>query len=208
MSSLTIGKIEQWNEDRGFGFIAPSGGGEDVFLHISAVRDDARRPMVGDAVRYELGRDDRGRAQARGVTFIGAPGAGTARKYPLDARAGVVAVFLVALVAAWLAGGFAASVLLVYAVASAVAFGMYALDKKAARQNRWRIPEINMHLVALAGGWPGALLAQRAFRHKTRKQPFQMLFKATVVVNIAGLAWLTASPESDALLAELQRLIQ
>lgn len=202
------GRIEKWNDDRGFGFIAPAGGGEDVFVHISAVRDDARRPMVGDAVRYELGRDDRGRAQARGVTFIGAPGAGTARKFPLDARAALIAVFLILLAAAWLAGGFAAGVALVYAVASAVAFGMYALDKKAARENHRRIPERIMHLVALAGGWPGALLAQRTFRHKTRKQPFQMLFKATVVVNIAGLAWLTASPESDALLAELARLIQ
>jgi len=205
--SLT-GRIEKWNDDRGFGFIAPAGGGEDVFVHISAVRDDARRPVAGDAVRYELGRDDRGRAQARGVTFIGAPGAEAARKLPLDARTAAVAVFLILLVAAWLAGGFAAGVALVYAVASTVAFGMYALDKKAARADRWRIPEINMHLVALAGGWPGALLAQRMFRHKTRKQPFQMLFKATVVVNIAGLAWLTASPESNALLAELARLIQ
>ena len=159
-------------------------------------------------MRFELGRDKRGRAQAHGVTFIGAPGSGAARKFTPDARTGIVLVFLVALVAAWLAGGFAASVLLVYVVASAVAFVMYALDKKAARENRWRIPEINMHLVALAGGWPGALLAQRAFRHKTRKQPFQILFKATVVVNIAGLAWLATSPESDALLAELGRMIQ
>ena len=54
---------------------------------------------------------------------------------------------------------------------------------------------------------PGALYTS-SFRHKTRKQPFQILFKATVVVNIAGLAWLATSPESDALLAELGRMIQ
>lgn len=202
------GRIEKWNDDRGFGFIAPTGGGEDVFLHISAFHDDARRPVEGDAVRFELGRDERGRAQARGVTFIGAAGFGAARKFPLDVRTGVVAVFLALLVGVWLAGGFAATVLVVYAVASTLAFLMYGLDKKAAREDRWRIPETNMHLVALAGGWPGALLAQRTLRHKTRKQPFQTLFKISVVVNIAGLAWLTASPESDALLAELQRLIQ
>ena len=177
-------------------------------MHISAFPDDPRRPVQGDAVRYELRRDDRGRAQARDVVFIRAPESVTGARFPVDARTGAVAVFLIMLLVAWLAGGFAASVLLVYAVASAVAFVMYALDKKAAREDRWRIPEVNMHLVALAGGWPGALLAQRTLRHKTRKQPFQTLFKATVVVNIAALAWLTASPESDALLAELGRMIR
>ena len=204
----STGRIEKWNDDRGFGFIAPAGGGEDVFVHISALPDESRRPVEGDAVRYAIGRDERGRPQARNVTFLQARKSRGDGRLPLDAGTAVVAVFLVMLVAAWLVGGFAASVLLVYAVASLVAFAMYALDKKAAREDRRRIPERIMHLVALAGGWPGALLAQRTFRHKTRKQPFQLLFKATVVLNIAGLAWLTASPESDAWLAELGRLIQ
>lgn len=205
----SIGRIEKWNDDRGFGFIAPSAGGDDVFVHISAFESEGRRPVVGDAVRFAVGRDGRGRTQARDVAFASAassahPGKG----FGLDLRTGLVAGFFLALVLVWLAGGFPATIMLIYAVMSAVAFAIYALDKKAAREERWRIPEINMHLAALAGGWPGALLAQRTFRHKTRKQPFQMLFKATVVVNVAGLAWLTASPESDALLAELGRLIQ
>jgi len=202
------GRIEKWNDDRGFGFIAPTGGGRDVFVHVSALSSADRRPVEGDSVRYELGHDGRGRPQARDVTFIRARKSDAHRQFPLDARTGVVAVFLIMLVAAWLAGGFAASVLLIYAVASAVAFGMYAMDKKAAREDRWRIAESSMHLVALVGGWPGALLAQRIFRHKTRKRGFQVMFKTTVLVNCAVLAWLAASPESDDLVAELARMIQ
>ena len=46
--------IETWDDDRGLGSIAPTGGGQDVFLHISAFPDDPRGPVDGDAVRYEL----------------------------------------------------------------------------------------------------------------------------------------------------------
>jgi cold shock CspA family protein len=46
------GKITDWRADRGFGFITPNGGGKNVFLHISAIRSDAGRPLVGDIVTY------------------------------------------------------------------------------------------------------------------------------------------------------------
>lgn len=71
---------------------------------------------------------------------------------------------------------------------STVAYVMYWLDKKAARRGGRRIPESTLHLVGLVGGWPGALLAQRQFRHKTIKQPFQAIFWTTVVVNLALVA--------------------
>jgi len=77
-----------------------------------------------------------------------------------------------------------------YALTSAVTFIAYALDKAAARNGRRRIPEVTLHFLALAGGWPGAFLAQRVFRHKTRKQPFRAIFWMTVVANCVGLAWL------------------
>lgn len=56
-----------------------------------------------------------------------------------------------------------------------------------------RVPESHLHLLSLAGGWPGALIAQPVFRHKTIKQPFQGVFWATVVLNMAGLVWLVGS---------------
>lgn len=82
------------------------------------------------------------------------------------------------------------AVIIVYAVLSAVLFVLYGIDKAAARRDRRRTPEVTLHVMAALGGWPGALLAQRVFRHKTRKQPFQAIFWATVATNCAALAWL------------------
>ncbi len=75
-----------------------------------------------------------------------------------------------------------------------LAFVLYAVDKSAAERGDWRVSESNLHLVALAGGWPGALLAQQWLRHKTVKASFRSTFWGTVLANVAafvgGSAWL------------------
>ncbi len=87
-----------------------------------------------------------------------------------------------------LAGKPAAAVAAFYLAASSAAFAAYAWDKYAARNERERVAERTLHLLALIGGWPGALLAQRTLRHKTRKQPFRALCLATVLANCLLLA--------------------
>jgi cold shock CspA family protein len=62
------GTVKSWNDDRGFGFIAPSHGVAEVFVHISALPRDGTRPAVGESVMYELGRGKDGRPQAVNVT--------------------------------------------------------------------------------------------------------------------------------------------
>jgi uncharacterized membrane protein YsdA (DUF1294 family) len=69
-------------------------------------------------------------------------------------------------------------------------FLVYAWDKSAARAGRWRTAESTLHLMALAGGWPGALLAQQWLRHKSVKPAFRAVFWATVVLNVAVWLWL------------------
>jgi len=81
--------------------------------------------------------------------------------------------------------GAALALLGVYTVMSAVTFVAYWADKSAARHGRGRTSERTLHILALGGGWPGALVAQRVFRHKTRKQPFRGIFWVTVVSNCA-----------------------
>lgn len=77
-----------------------------------------------------------------------------------------------------------------YLLLSAVTLLVYALDKSAARRRQWRIPENLLHLLALLGGWPGALVAQRLLRHKTQKTSFRAVFWMTITANCAVLAWL------------------
>ena len=92
-----------------------------------------------------------------------------------------------------------------YLPASLAAVLLYGIDKAAARRDRRRIRESTLHLVALAGGWPGALLARRAFRHKTRKQPFSAVLWGCMALNVALVAWL-ATAEAAAGLRRLAGL--
>jgi uncharacterized membrane protein YsdA (DUF1294 family) len=70
-----------------------------------------------------------------------------------------------------------------YGGVSLVAFLLYWSDKRKARADAWRTPENVLHAVELAGGWPGALLAQQVFRHKTRKVSFQVVFWFIVLLH-------------------------
>jgi uncharacterized membrane protein YsdA (DUF1294 family) len=84
---------------------------------------------------------------------------------------------------------FAIIILVTYVLASVAAFVAYAIDKSAAQRGAWRTSERTLHLLALMGGWPGALIAQRVFRHKSRKPSFRVAFWTTVALNCAALTW-------------------
>ena len=64
---------------------------------------------------------------------------------------------------------------------SVFAFFAYQRDKRRAEAGKWRIPEWTLHIMGFLGGWPGAFLAQRQFRHKTSKVSFQATFWIIVV---------------------------
>ena len=74
---------------------------------------------------------------------------------------------------------------LLYAGASALCFALYAIDKSAARAGRERISESMLLSLGFVGGWPGAIVAQQLFRHKTAKRSFRIRFWLSVVANIA-----------------------
>ena len=77
----------------------------------------------------------------------------------------------------------------VYGVMSAVTFCAYAWDKRAAQKGRWRTRERSLHLLELFFGWPGALLAQRLIRHKSRKLSFRVVFWLMVIINVAVVGY-------------------
>jgi cold shock CspA family protein len=58
------GTLRSWNDDRGYGFIAPRDGGREIFVHVSAFPRDGSRPTVGESLVYELGSGKDGKPQA------------------------------------------------------------------------------------------------------------------------------------------------
>lgn len=183
------GRVASWIDDKGYGFIEPLAGGARLFLHVSAIDDGYRRPSIGDTVTYEEVRDEKGRLRAARATLAGGQAAGRNRRPGLTA--GLAAILLVGCVVTLVLSGKVQSIVVVaYLVVSLITFGFYAFDKFAARRGNSRVPESTLHALGVAGGWPGALIAQQLFRHKTRKQPFRSVFWMTVVINLAALGWL------------------
>ena len=62
---MTTGTVKFFNESKGYGFIAPDGGGNDAFVHISAVENSGMRTLrENQRVSYELQEDRRGKMAA------------------------------------------------------------------------------------------------------------------------------------------------
>jgi uncharacterized membrane protein YsdA (DUF1294 family)/cold shock CspA family protein len=183
------GRISSWVDEKGYGFVDPVAGGPRVFLHISAFDDRGRRPSTGDTVTYEKIRGKDGRMRAARAVLVGRQarrrGHGTALTAGVTSLLSIACIGILVLLAEMNVLVFAA-----YLVASLITFGYYAFDKFAARKGSWRVSEATLHLLALAGGWPGALAAQQVFRHKTRKKSFRFVFWTTILINLGILGWL------------------
>ena len=184
------GRITDWKDDKGFGFVTPNGGGKKVFVHIKSFSNRRRRPAGNQLVTYELHIDAKGRPRGENVAFVGDRSIQASSAGPRVVFLTLVALFLAFVVGAVVTRKLPFVVLGIYLLGSLVAFAAYALDKSAARKGGWRIPENTLHFFSLVGGWPGALLAQRTLRHKSRKPSFQVAFWVTVLMNCSALGWL------------------
>lgn len=196
------GLLSTWNDDKGFGFISPEAGGDRVFAHISSYTGRGR-PAPNRKVTYSVAKDDQGRPRAGRFQYVGAAkvGAGVASGVWL-AGAIVLAFFGV------LAGLFdrqylPVSIVAAYGGVSLLLFVMYGIDKGAAKRGGQRTAENTLHFFELCCGWPGALLAQQVFRHKTRKGSYQFVFWLAVLANLGALVWLMIAPEAMSLRQQL-----
>jgi uncharacterized membrane protein YsdA (DUF1294 family)/cold shock CspA family protein len=216
-----VGTLRSWNEDRGYGFIAPTHGGREVFVHLSAFRRDRSRPLPGERMSYELGEGRDGKPQALNVvrSALGedpvrraAPAGGGARESRparLDGpdrtprhdsptqwgTATFVAIpaFLLLYLALAAAWRVPNWVGGAYLLFSLVCFHFYAADKAAAQvKGQRRVPEKTLLLLGLVGGWPGAIVAQQLRRHKSSKLSFRAAFWTTVLMNVLAFVLLSA----------------
>jgi uncharacterized membrane protein YsdA (DUF1294 family)/cold shock CspA family protein len=191
----TTGVVKVWNDERGFGFAAPVHGGPDVFVHIKSLAPGSAKPEVGDTLSFEIERGPQGKPRARNVVSprvvepVTRPASRSTRSGPLGflAIAGFVGLYLMIdllrPIPWWVA--------VLYVGLSLGTFVAYALDKSASRAGGWRLSESSLLSLGLIGGWPGAIVAQQVFRHKTVKRSFRLLFWLTVVLNVACFALLT-----------------
>lgn len=195
------GIIEDWDDERGFGFVLPEGQELRAFVHVNEFAYRSRRPVDGDAIVFHLALNAENRSLAVRIRFEGesrpaprprrrfSPGVGLGRSIAL--------IFTVLLGVLWFKQIIPAGVPLFYLVMSNVTALIYAKDKVAASDNMPRTNESTLQILAFLGGWPGALLGQWMFRHKTRKQSFRYIFSIAVALNcIAFVAYLSVVTNS------------
>ena len=82
----THGTLTKWNDDRGFGFIAPANAGADVFVHVAAFPQDGERPRIGELISFETETGHNGKVRAIRVMRPGQRAASRRSRSPERAR--------------------------------------------------------------------------------------------------------------------------
>ena len=189
-SAQSHGILTEWDDERGFGFITPEDGSGKVFLHIESLLPSARRPTVGELFFYQLTTDEKGRLRAekafqtvldekRKMPFHHSILKGLSYFWPLA----IIPAFVLTVKTGSLVLGLCTAFLM----NSLLTVLFYWEDKHLAQYKLWRIPEKCLHVWELFCGWPGALYAQRAFRHKRSKSSFMIVFWLCVIANVVAL---------------------
>lgn len=188
------GKLVHWDDERGFGFIETADRSR-VFVHVTAIARMANRPRVGDILTFDTSSGRDGRPEARNVRVAGANPAGTRRvsrggansDARLDWRLPAAGLLLALAILAAGLGRAPVYLLAAYLGMGLISLFLYRSDKTYAQSGSWRISEVMLLGVDLAFGIIGGLLAQGAFRHKTRKGEY---VGATILLTLVHLAWL------------------
>lgn len=76
------GALTKWNDDRGFGFIAPAQGGPEVFVHVSSFPKDGQRPSLNERISFEIAADANGKKRAINLVCLDRQVRHVVRQYP------------------------------------------------------------------------------------------------------------------------------
>jgi uncharacterized membrane protein YsdA (DUF1294 family)/cold shock CspA family protein len=191
------GKIFDWNDEKGFGFVKPNGGGDKAFVHIKSFISSARRPMNDDEISYHIIKDKNDRYRAINIELLLGNVSTISVVKSLFIDSASIASFLILLTLLTLNNFLPFIAACIYASTSIITYFVYAEDKSAAQKNKWRTEESTLHLLSFFGGWPGAFYAQKKLRHKSRKIEFQKTYWVTVFFNIVLSVWFIAGNGFD-----------
>lgn len=199
--SLRSGKLIKWKDDRGFGFILPNDGSQEIFLHISDIKDATRRPLINDTIYYNQAVDQKGKICAKNAFILGArkKNRSSQNKKSFQHSISAILIFQVFCLAILPSIGSISFTLetgnplpiILYPIMSIITYLLYSHDKSKAQQKAWRIPEKTLHLCEFIGGWFGGFIAQKKLRHKNKKQSYQLVFWLIVIIHhFAWFYWL------------------
>ena len=151
------GIVKSWNEDRAFGFIEPTQGGQEIFLHVSALPARMGCPTLNQRVSFEVELNREGKKRAKNVQLVRPARIARPRARDQSAQWGGATLFAIpafvglylVLAVLWrvphqVAAG--------YLALSVICFISYAVDKSAATSGGWRTKESSLLLLGLVGG--------------------------------------------------------
>lgn len=207
------GRIKLWKDEAGYGFIEPFDDGVTVFFHITAMPWRVIRPQEGETVLFDVTQNEKGQLRAINVRRPGH----SSRRFSLAdlffavrrvALSVFALLFLATLWHSFAQGKLPAFILWTFAGTSLLTFYVYRRDKWAAKHDFRRVQEMELHVLAFLGGWPGALLGQQVFRHKCSKLSFQAIFWLMVTLNCATLVSLNLLAEINIQWPQIPRELQ
>jgi uncharacterized membrane protein YsdA (DUF1294 family)/cold shock CspA family protein len=202
MAKKLSGNLVEWDDERGFGFL--QSGAVRVFVHRREFSERRKEIEEGDRLRFLMGQDEKGRPCAKFVEH--ATNGGSFSLAAFSVWLGLLilpGLALEGLFASWLwVGGYLLGI-------NGLTVLFYWLDKWKARQGKWRVSEMNLHLLELVGGWPAAFLLQRLLRHKIAKLSYQVVFWIIVVsYQLAAFEFLSGGQIVRGSWAYLVRVIE
>lgn len=91
------GRLTQWNDAKGFGFITPLSRGPRIFVHISQFQQKNWRPCLNDPLTYVIGPDEQGRLRAKEVRYHNRTQLQTVKRMSFSAALPITAAVLILL---------------------------------------------------------------------------------------------------------------
>lgn len=175
------GVVVYYNKEKAYGFIDSNEHEKNIFVHFSKIKN-AKELSQGQAVEFQVKKTTKGLSAVHVIA-----GAKQTSPYTLF---GLISALIIASIFELLYFYQKTNPIIGYMIAiNSTTFLLYGYDKMISSTKKLRVPEYILHALALLGGSPAGLTAQKFFRHKTIKSSFQLVYWFIVFIQIGLLYW-------------------